>query len=53
MAVVNTLAYYNAATIRAVKSFIVQSPGRFSSYKNCISETYITKLFTVIKYPLL
>jgi hypothetical protein len=27
MEVANTLAYYNAATITAVKSFIVQAPG--------------------------
>jgi hypothetical protein len=27
MAMANTLAYYNAAAIRAVKSFIVQDPG--------------------------
>ncbi len=25
----NTLAYYNTATITAVKSFIVQAPGHF------------------------
>jgi hypothetical protein len=27
MAVANTLAYYDTATITAVKSFIVQDPG--------------------------
>jgi hypothetical protein len=27
MAVANTLAYYDTATITAVKSFIVQAPG--------------------------
>ncbi len=27
MAVTNTLAYYNTATITAVRSFIVQAPG--------------------------
>jgi len=28
MAVANTLAYYDTATITAVKSFIVQAPGQ-------------------------
>jgi hypothetical protein len=32
MAVSNTLAYYDTATITAVKSFIIQTPG--SSLKN-------------------
>ncbi len=36
MAVANTLAYYIMATITAVKSFIVQDPGAFT-----------TNLFTV------
>jgi len=36
MAVANTLAYYITATITAIKSFIVQDPGAFT-----------TNLFTV------
>jgi hypothetical protein len=37
MEVANTLAYYNAATITAVKCFIVQAPG-----------VCIIKLFTAV-----
>jgi hypothetical protein len=33
--VANTQAYYNTATIIAVKSFIVQAPGGNDKYKRC------------------
>jgi hypothetical protein len=37
--VANILAYYNTATITAVKSFIVQAPGlSFTSYPNILGE---------------
>ena len=36
---VNTLAYYDTATITAVKSFIIQAPGANP-----------TKLFTAVSY---
>jgi hypothetical protein len=42
MAVANTLAYYNMATITAVKSFIVQTPG-----------PNVIKLFSVRKLQIL
>jgi hypothetical protein len=44
--VANTLAYYDTATITAVKSFIVQAPGLFVSQlklsKNPIAQNYET-----------
>jgi hypothetical protein len=42
MEVANTLAYFDMATITAVKSFIVQAPGHWSSLaKNKILTTFI------------
>jgi len=37
MEVANTLAYYDTATITAVKSFIVQAPGHLGEGKNIFS----------------
>jgi hypothetical protein len=32
MAMVNTLVYYNVATITAVKSFTLQAPGSYKTF---------------------
>ncbi len=41
--VANTLAYYNVATITAVKSFIVQAPGRLLA--DLLSEWIVMKVW--------
>jgi hypothetical protein len=47
MAMVNTLAYYNTATIGAVKSFVVQAPDRFP-YFTAVSRQIHQTEFAVI-----
>ncbi len=41
----NTLAYYDTATITAVKSFIVQAPGHFSG-----AMTFDTTTFSIMTH---
>ncbi len=43
----NTLAYYDTATITAVKSFIVHSPGEKSSLGGYAEKDYGRKIIVV------
>jgi hypothetical protein len=40
----NTLAYYNSATITAVKSFIVQTPALLSVVKSYSKDLHMAKI---------
>ncbi len=49
MAVANTLTYYNTATIRAVKSFIVKAPGvnLIKLFRVILTTLFVSLLFII------
>ncbi len=49
MAVANTLAYYDTASIRAVKSFMIQAPGT-CSLKHFVAIINTTVVHTPVAY---